>query len=231
MQRVIQMSHNFVGFSPMANLLNDYGDQVQENIVEVLVSLDSDVFFHSLRTQKLSLAIANRLLLDERELEILSLGSLLHDIGKKYISQAILEKPGPLSPDEWFQIRQHPTIGFEIASEKIGLDRSVCEILLNHHRWANGEGGYPGKIREEVPSKLARIVTVADVYDAMTSDRPYRKRHLPEDCLRFLEGNTHKVFEDSVVRVLKEVVNEEKEAENELATAKLVASRNATGGF
>src|SRR5438105_15132142 len=107
------------------------------------------------------------------ELDVLRRAGLLHDIGKIGVSDVILAKPGPLNEAEWAAIRQHPAIGYEMLKDVPFLKPSLDAVRHHHERW-DGEG-YPDRLKGAAISALARIVTVADAFDAMTSERPYRK--------------------------------------------------------
>jgi HD-GYP domain-containing protein (c-di-GMP phosphodiesterase class II) len=109
-----------------------------------------------------------------RERAELARGALLHDIGKLGVPDAILLKPGPLTAEEWVEMRRHPQIGWNVI-KSIDFLRSAAEFVLSHHeRWDGG--GYPRGLRGEQIPLGSRIFMIADTLDAMMSDRPYRKR-------------------------------------------------------
>lgn len=133
---------------------------------------------HSRRVVKYSLAMATELGLNGSESEGLQYGVLLHDVGKLCISDTILNKPGPLTEEEWGQMRRHPELGHQLLRGLRFLE-SALPVVLYHHEHFDGSG-YPYHLKEdEIPQK-ARIFAVADAFDAMTSDRPYRKATRPE---------------------------------------------------
>jgi HD-GYP domain-containing protein (c-di-GMP phosphodiesterase class II) len=108
----------------------------------------------------------------EKEVQRVRIASLLHDIGKVAIPEQIFEKPGPLNPEEWESVVQHPRIG-QVIIEEVATVRDAGAIILHHHERFSGHG-YPFGLRgTEIPLG-ARIVAVADAYDAMVNDRPYR---------------------------------------------------------
>jgi putative nucleotidyltransferase with HDIG domain len=127
---------------------------------------------HSERVSALSVAIGREMHLDERTLEVLRLGALLHDIGKIGISDNLLRKPAVLTPDEYEVIKSHPTVGSRILRNVRFLDAHLPIVELHHER-PDGRGYPCGLKGDEIPL-LARIVHVADAYDAMTSARAYR---------------------------------------------------------
>jgi hypothetical protein len=128
---------------------------------------------HSDRVARISVALAAELGYDRKQLETLYLSGLLHDIGKIGIDDSVLRKPGKLSEAEYEHIKLHPEIGYRILHDLKQLGE-VLPVVRHHHEAWNG-GGYPfGLAGEEIP-RMARIVAVADAFDAMSSDRPYRK--------------------------------------------------------
>jgi HD-GYP domain-containing protein (c-di-GMP phosphodiesterase class II) len=127
---------------------------------------------HSVRVARMAHAVGLRLDCDDTVLTLLQLGGALHDIGKLAVSEAVLNKPGPLTEKELEEVRTHPEIGARLVSLDLTLRPALPGILHHHERWDGG--GYPaGRAGTEIPFE-ARILAVADCFDAMTSDRPYR---------------------------------------------------------
>jgi putative nucleotidyltransferase with HDIG domain len=134
-----------------------------------------------------------------QDLETLEFGAFLHDIGKIGIRDAVLLKPGPLDEDEWTHMREHPLMGYEIAS-KIEMLKTIIPAVRNHHERWDGKG-YPDKLKGMQIPIAARIVAIADAYDAMATDRPY-KHGLPlDDCEKLLRKNAGKMFDTSLVDI------------------------------
>jgi putative nucleotidyltransferase with HDIG domain len=128
---------------------------------------------HSYRVSRYALRLGNAMGLSSRDLEILEYGALLHDIGKIAIQHDILLKPGRLSEQEFLTLKQHPTLGADIV-ENLRFLKEAAVLVRYHHEQPNGRG-YPDALEgDEIPVG-ARIILVADAFDAMTSDRPYRK--------------------------------------------------------
>ncbi len=141
---------------------------------------DRDTEGHCRRVVEYSLLMGRNLKFSQDEMVRLSHGALLHDIGKIGVPDAILMKPGPLTDEEWAIMRTHPELGFEMVSDVRQLERAR-EIILNHHERFDGKG-YPRGLRgEEIPLS-ARVFSIADAFDAMISDRPYRKGMAVEDA-------------------------------------------------
>jgi putative two-component system response regulator len=136
--------------------------------------------------------------LDGRDLTLLRYGALLHDIGKLMLDQATLRKPGHLTSDEWDEIKQHPIVGERMCAS-LTLAREIGPIIRHHHeRWDGG--GYVDALKGEEIPLLARIVSVADAYDAMSTDRPYRLALAPEEVARRLEQGAGTQWDPRVVR-------------------------------
>lgn len=174
----------------------------EEPLVAALVRLDKSTFLHSLRTQKLAAALGKILEVSVGELHLLSIGALLHDIGKYYVPERILNKTTPLTAQEKGVIKSHSALGYYYL-QPMALSEQIKEMVLCHHRWADGEGGYPKFAAVKKPSFLTQIVTVADVGDAMLSDRAYRPPLSVPECIGFLEKNTPHMFNRDVVKAFK----------------------------
>ncbi|MFO7172392.1 MAG: HD-GYP domain-containing protein [Bacillota bacterium] len=146
-------------------------------------AIDDYTLQHSVDVCILSVMMGVSLGYDERKLRDLGLGAVLHDIGKVTVPEAILKKPGPLTADERAEMQKHTTRGFEILMRCGEFSFHVAHVAYQHHeRWCGG--GYPRGLKGPEIHELARVVAVADVYDAMTSDRVYRPGYPPERALR-----------------------------------------------
>jgi HD-GYP domain-containing protein (c-di-GMP phosphodiesterase class II) len=131
-------------------------------------------------------------------------GALLHDIGKMGIPDRILLKPGELSPQEWAIMRQHPQMAYDMLSQ-IEYLRPALDIPYNHHEWWNGDG-YPRGLKGEQIPLPARIFAVVDVWDAMSSDRPYRKALDEKEVWQYIVSNKGQHFDPEVVDIFFELV-------------------------
>jgi putative nucleotidyltransferase with HDIG domain len=160
---------------------------------------------HSERVTSLSLKIGQALGMTSEELDILHRGGLLHDIGKIGIPSSILNKPAKLTDDERFLIMQHPGKGALIL-EPIKAYSKAIPAVAQHHEWVNGQG-YPKGLKGDDISISARILAVADVYDAMSSDRPYRKGLDEDVVIGYLREKAGLQFDPEVVRVLEKVIS------------------------
>jgi len=152
---------------------------------------------HSERVTKYALAISIELGLAEEDVQQIMYASILHDIGKIGVSEDILGKKGKLEPEEFKKIQQHTTIGANIISS-ISMLESIIPIIVHHHEAFDGKG-YPfNKEDEEIPLG-ARIIAVADAYDAMTSDRPYRKAMSKEEAIKEVRRCSGTQFDPEIV--------------------------------
>jgi diguanylate cyclase (GGDEF)-like protein/PAS domain S-box-containing protein len=159
---------------------------------------------HADRLQHLVAAVGAELGLGEPQIADLRLLAQFHDIGKVGIPDSILHKPGPLTPDEMREMRQHCEIGYRIAQASPDL-AAIADWILKHHEWWNGQGYPLGLAGEDVPLEC-RLLTIADAYDAMTSDRPYRKALSPEAALAELRRCAGVQFDPRLVLLFAAVV-------------------------
>jgi putative nucleotidyltransferase with HDIG domain len=159
---------------------------------------------HSERVGVISVAIGRQMELTDEQLDILRLGSLLHDIGKIGISDAVLRKPGALTPEEYELIKAHPSVGARILKSIHFLAPHV-PIVEYHHERPDGQG-YPHRLRGDEIPLFARIVHVADAFDAMTSARAYRRARGANDALRELWRYAGTQFDADVVQALAAAV-------------------------
>jgi putative nucleotidyltransferase with HDIG domain len=148
---------------------------------------------HTLRVSNFSLMLGQKLQLTHADLEWLRVGTPLHDIGKIGIDDAILRKPDKLTPEEFEQMKTHTTKGAEILGTIPDLDPILPIVRSHHERW-DGRG-YPDRLAGEAIPRLARIVAVADAFDAMTSDRPYRRGMAPEVAFAEVQKQSGKQFD------------------------------------
>ena len=152
---------------------------------------------HSQKVSAYAALIAEALGMSDAEVEEIRLGAVLHDIGKVAIPESILNKSGPLNPDEWDTMKSHVTFGAKILDPLTPLAR-IREMVLHHHEYFDGSGYPDGLSREQIPLG-SRIIAVADAYDTITSDRTYKKARAAEEALAELERCSNAQFDGSIV--------------------------------
>ena len=160
---------------------------------------------HTQRVTEMALRLARALNVPAEQLPHLRRGGMLHDIGKMAIPDAILQKAGPLTPDERTVMQKHA----EYAGELLGpieFLRPALDVPLAHHEWWNGQG-YPRGLRGEEIPLLARIFAVADVYDAITSERPYAAAEPHEAAIAFIAAHSGEQFDPAVVAALQDLTD------------------------
>jgi HD-GYP domain-containing protein (c-di-GMP phosphodiesterase class II) len=168
-------------------------------LAEAIEAKDPYTKGHCGRVAAYSLVLAQESGYPADGLETLEFGAFLHDIGKIGIRDAVLLKPGPLDEEEWTHMRTHPDKGAEIANQ-IEMLRPIMPAVRNHHERWDGKGYPDGMKGEDIPM-VARIVAIADAYDAMATDRPY-KRGLPiEDCEALLRKNAGVMYDPELVEI------------------------------
>ena len=196
--------------------LQEASKRMLQGLVRVLEAKDAYTALHSERVAAIAQDIAREMGLGEVQRELLALGARLHDIGKVGIPDPLLHKGGSLVPEEWDRMRQHPELGVAIVAPMLPYLGPVEGIIRYHHERWDGQG-YPEGLRGEEIPLLARILAVADAYEAMTSDRPYRKALSPERALVEIRQGAGSQFDPQVVEAFlrameKEPVWSEKEA-------------------
>lgn len=169
-----------------------------------LRDLDQYTFMHSVNVSVLSIILGKRLGLETSQLEMLGTGSILHDVGKALVSQQILNKPGKLTEEEFVEMKAHAQRGYEILRKR-GADEQVSRIALMHHEKLSGRG-YPLGLRAEKVPLLARIVAIADVYDALTGDRVYKKAMHPSQAFGLMEQDVGQHLDSSLYSIFKSLL-------------------------
>ncbi|MBI4778466.1 HD-GYP domain-containing protein [Candidatus Desantisbacteria bacterium] len=187
-------------------------EEVMNNYQHTLLNLidirthDEYTFAHSINVCVLAILMGIKKRLEKEELEEIGLGGMLHDLGKIKIHHEILNKPGRLTKEEIDTMKQHPTFGYELLCFDQEIGSIPREIAYQHHEQYDG-GGYPRGLRGKEIHQHAIIASLADVYDALTTDRPYRKRFLPHDAMRVLITDTDSKFSQESIRLFLEYMS------------------------
>ncbi len=205
---------------PVTELLKKAEDKMHQNklseskssksdivrgLLNTLNAKSSETKEHALRMSNLAVNFGKKLELSNFELNRLSLLATLHDIGKTTISEAILKKPGKLNAQEWKMIKEHPEIGYKIASSSKEFDLVADEILSHHEKW-NGSG-YPNGLKKEKIPYLARIIAIIDSYDVMTNDRPYSKAISKTEALAEIKGCAGSQFDPNLAEAFVKMMD------------------------
>lgn len=169
------------------------------NMVDMKV-FDDYTYYHSVNVAVLSIVLGVALEMDREELCNLGFAGLLHDIGKVFVNRDILNKAGRLTSAEFEEIKTHSLLGCNHIKKGYHVPNSTYMAILDHHEKYSG-GGYPNNLKGNEISWYGRIISVADVYDALTSDRPYRKAMLPSDAMEYVMAYATEQFDPKVVQV------------------------------
>lgn len=169
------------------------------------INMKSDyLFLHSVNVGLFSIVLGKAMGLSPDELCILGMGGLLHDVGKTHVAKSIIEKNGSLTEQEFLEIKKHPLFGYEILKAENTMDERVRLLALQHHERYAGFG-YPYNIKGEEIHPWSRIVAVADVYDALITDRVYRPRLAPAEAMKIVIDGVGVQFDAQVVEAFKRV--------------------------
>ncbi len=173
-----------------------------ENVIQSLgIAIESKDHFtrgHSIRVAEYGIQLAKTVGVPEADVRIIYRAAMLHDIGQIAIEESVLHKPERLKPDEFEQVKQHPEIAVKIL-EPLHLPNEILEIIKHHHEWWNGHGYPDGLARQNIPLG-ARIISIADAFDAMTSERPYRAKMSIPMALNRLEDGANRQWDPDLVR-------------------------------
>lgn len=150
-------------------------------------AMDDYVFAHSVNVGVLALMTGISLGYERPKLFHLGMGALLHDIGKIFVPKEILDKPGPLTAEEYNVVKKHPEFGMQILSKNSQVSSLSKLVVYQHHERYNGEG-YPQRLKEREIHEFAQIAGMVDMYDALTADRVYRKAYPPHEAFEMISG-------------------------------------------
>ncbi|MFD2444506.1 HD-GYP domain-containing protein [Bacillus sp. CGMCC 1.16607] len=192
------------------NLIRDLLTELKNNpnllnLLSDVFTYDNYIFTHSLNVTMYTLAIGLELKLPQKDLEILGLGAILHDVGKMKIPEPILFKNGRLTEEEYEEVKKHAEAGFKMLKTVQTLPLLVAHCAYQHHERMNGSG-YPRGITGNDIHLYGKIIAVADVFDAVTSNRVYRNAMLPHEGLEILYAGSDILFEPKIIEAFRKSV-------------------------
>jgi putative nucleotidyltransferase with HDIG domain len=190
-------------------------------------ALEDSTYYHSINTAIYSMFIAKWLDLSAPIIKKIIQSGLLHDIGKAKVPDEILNKKGPLDRREMTIIQNHPIYGYEMIEHFHEIDPEIKSAILQHHQRLDGSG-YPLDINSDCIGLYARIVAVADVFDAMTSDRVYKKRVEPYAAFQMFKTIGQNLFDKKVVNILIQNLDIKRNLDYRISSASLIGDANAT---
>lgn len=184
----------------LVNHIVSIGD-VNKSLYDVQ-TFDNYTYIHSIDTGIMAIFLGISMKLNESELKELSIGAILHDIGKTKIDKDIITKPGKLTTEEFEEIKQHPIYGKEILEKNFSMSNKILKAVEHHHERVDGNG-YPYGLTKNQISKFAKIIGVCDVYDAASNDRCYRKKFNPSDAYELILAGCGNAFDEEIVQNFK----------------------------
>ena len=191
-------------------IANNIVEEIRESesmIVETinLSTYDNYTYTHSVNVNILSVILGVACGLTDDDLKKLSQAALLHDIGKTCVPIEILNKPGKLNEEEWEEMRKHPRYGYNMLKDNHDISSVTRNAILSHHE--NGDGsGYPRGLTSDRIHLFAKIIHIADVYDALTTKRIYKDAMNPADALEYLMANADRLFDRQLLTIFMEYI-------------------------
>lgn len=178
------------------------GDTLFELHMGSILNKDSGLLEHSFNVALFSTIIASASGLNATKIKDIGIGALLHDIGKIVIPESILNKAGPLSPEEWVEIKKHPLVGYDIIRKQSAFSVLSAHCALQHHERLDGTG-YPRSLKGDEIHLVGKITGIADVFEAMTAPRPYKKPILPGDVMEYLFTHSQDWFDPELIELFR----------------------------
>ena len=182
--------------------------------IQSLAEYDMYTYVHSVGVGTLTTAIAMKMgISDPQSLRVYAMGGILHDVGKKLVPLTVLNKPGPLLPEEWEQMKAHPTTGLDLLVG-LGLPKEVLEIVASHHEKIDGSGYPNGLLGNEIPVHV-QVATVADIFNALTTTRCYHRKRSRFEALMFMKHHLRGKVGPDVFKALVACLVSEKELKDD----------------
>lgn len=179
-------------------------ENLMVNMLDIKI-FDDYTYYHSSNVTVLSMVLGIALNLKRNTIMQLGMAALFHDIGKVYISKDILNKAGKLTEEEFNEIKEHSTLGYRHLKDMLSVPPRTYVGVLQHHEKYDGTG-YPHGFSGTDISLFGRIIAVTDVYDALTSDRPYRKGLFPSEAMEYIMANGGSMFDHNMVKLFSQKV-------------------------
>jgi putative nucleotidyltransferase with HDIG domain len=193
--------------SRLEEMVRERTQSLLGGLIAALDYRDAETQWHSRRVSLYARRLATQLGIQEPELTVIEHGALLHDIGKIGVRDLVLLKPGPLTAEEWTEMKRHPELGWALL-QRVDYLREASPIVLQHHERWDGTG-YPSGIARQGTVIGARLFQVIDAYDAMTTDRPYRASMSHDDACACVAKGSGTQFDPSVVAAFLQVPSQE----------------------
>lgn len=181
----------------MAEILGN--GNLMVNMVDLKV-FDEYTYYHSVNVAVLSTVVGVAIGMNQRDLFALGLAALLHDLGKVFLNKNVINKPGQFSQDELYDVQRHSELGYSYLRGMFDMPVKASLGILHHHERYDGSG-YPGGLKKDQISLFGRIIAISDVFDALISDRPYRKALLPSDAMEHIMGNGGIIYDPDIARI------------------------------
>lgn len=169
------------------------------NLID-LKFFDDYTYFHSVNVAVLSIVMGVGIGLSKEDLFNLGLGAILHDMGKIFVDKEVINKPSKLTPEEYEYVKKHSEFGYKYLKETYQIPAAAYVGVLQHHEKYDGTG-YPSNTSRDSISLIGRIICIADVYDALISNRPYRAPLLPSEAMEYIMANGGLMFDVNLTRV------------------------------
>ncbi|MGH4139547.1 HD-GYP domain-containing protein [Clostridium sp.] len=185
----------------LVNYIIEMGD-VNKSLYDIQ-TYDNYTYLHSIDTGIMAIFLGLSMNLKQNELKELSIGAILHDIGKIKVPIKIITKPGKLTVEEFEEIKKHPTYGRSILEKNYSISTEVLKAVEFHHERVDGNG-YPFGLMGNAIPKFAKIICVCDVYDAVSNDRTYREKFSPSDAYELILAGSGNAFDEEIVQRFKE---------------------------
>jgi len=203
---VTTIEKNYQKLIKSENNLRVSYEQTIEGWGNALELYDEETEGHSIRVTELTLKLARKLDIAEPDIEQIRRGARLHDIGKMGVSDLVLNKPGPLTTQERYQVEKHPLLAYELLKEIPFLEKALEIPVFHHERWDGS--GYPYHMAGKDIPLAARIFAIIDNWDALTSDRPYRKAWPTKSVIEYIQEEKGKKFDPDLVDTFLELVSD-----------------------